>query len=81
MLMQAENCTTLSGGEKQLIVLERALLSGREILILDEPFSALNHELDLQVNKKLLESDKTIIMVTHNEKSEYLKGFDCVIKM
>lgn len=81
LLMQTENCTTLSGGEKQLIVLERALLSEREILILDEPFSALNHELDLQVNKKLLESDKTIIMVTHNEKSEYLKRFDYVIKM
>ncbi len=81
LLAQTDNCTTLSGGEKQLIVLERALLSEREILVLDEPFSALNQELDMQVNKKLMESDKTIIIVTHNESSEYLKGFDYIIKM
>lgn len=56
-------------------------MSEREILVLDEPFSALNQELDMQVNKKLMESDKTIIMVTHNESSEYLKEFDCIIKM
>lgn len=60
----------LSGGMKQRVALSRALATGREILILDEPFSSLDElnrealQLDLLEIKK--NSCKTIVMVTHS---------------
>lgn len=79
-LIQCQDCSTLSGGEKQLISLFRALLSEREILILDEPFSALDADTELFVCQRLLAMpNKTILLITHNEQSEYLRLFDDVI--
>lgn len=81
MIKHATNCTELSGGEKQLILLNRALFSGREILILDEPFSAMNSTLENIITEYILRMGKTIIMVTHNNKMEYLKLFDHIINL
>lgn len=81
-LLRARDCSTLSGGEKQLVSLCRAILSRREILILDEPFSALDAAAESAVCRRLTEmSDRTVILITHNEQPEYLKMFDCVISM
>ena len=57
---------TLSGGEKQLGLIARAMISDNEIIILDEPVSAL----DISYSFKLLEfianfKDKTIILSSH----------------
>jgi iron complex transport system ATP-binding protein len=61
---------TLSGGEKQLIILASALAQEPEILLLDEPTAALDlkHQFHFyQILKKLqLEQKKTIITVTHD---------------
>ena len=60
---------TLSGGERQLALIARALASEAEILLLDEPASALdfrNQALMLAMLKKLsTESGLTIVMTTH----------------
>jgi len=61
------NFANLSGGEKQRIVLARALLSGGDILILDEALSELDNQTERIIIKNLIKyyPQKTIIYVTH----------------
>lgn len=61
--------TRLSGGERQLVLIARALASGCEILVLDEPASALdlaNQSRVLSVLRALADEGMTIIMTTHH---------------
>lgn len=61
---------TLSGGQQQRIGIARALVMDPSILIMDEPFGALDPNLrrDLQVQFKDLQSRlaKTVMIVTHD---------------
>lgn len=57
----------LSGGEKQRIILARALLKKAHILILDEALSEANIEMEKEILDNLFEyyKNETIIYVTH----------------
>ena len=61
---------TLSGGQKQRVALARTLLRARPVLLLDEPFSALDD--DTRANVRLLVRDLTAkhqwttILVSHH---------------
>ncbi len=72
----------LSGGQRQLISIGRALYKDSEILILDEPDSALDVEKNkiLKTTLKKLKGFKTIIMISHNF-SEVDNIFDQIIEL
>lgn len=61
----------LSGGQQQRVALARALAVDPSILLLDEPFGALdkNLRLDMQIELKRIQRDAglTAIMVTHDQ--------------
>lgn len=80
-LTSQKNAQELSGGENQMMQLLRAITADKPIILLDEPFSAVDVKNTNQLCDKLLSLDKTILFVTHNISPEYLKLFDEVVEL
>ncbi|MED9965120.1 MAG: ATP-binding cassette domain-containing protein, partial [Haemophilus parainfluenzae] len=74
----------LSGGQKQRVALARCLLRDKPILLLDEPFSALDPKLRIEMQDlmdQLCEEKKlTMLLVTHQPK-EIERHIDRVIEI
>lgn len=58
----------LSGGERQRIALARTLMEDRPIVLMDEPFSALDAITRAQLQQLAFEllGERTVVMVTHD---------------
>ena len=67
--------TELSGGQKQRVAMARMLAAEPELILLDEPFSALDTylkwQLEQEMYKHLKEAGKPVIFVSHNRDEVY----------
>lgn len=74
----------LSGGQRQRVALARAIVSKPDLLLMDEPLSALDAELRVNMRKEIQDIHKlsgaTIIYVTHDQ-SEALAMADRIVIM
>ncbi len=75
----------LSGGEKQRVALARLLLTNPDIILLDEPFSALDvalrNTLRIEMKSLIEQSGKSAILVTHDmDEAFFMSSYTYLIK-
>jgi NitT/TauT family transport system ATP-binding protein len=73
----------LSGGMRQRVALARALIMQRPIMLMDEPFGALDAQTKIVMQEELLrifdETPKTILFVTHAIEEAILLGDEVIV--
>ncbi|MFL4472420.1 ABC transporter ATP-binding protein/permease [Paeniglutamicibacter sp. MACA_103] len=72
---------SLSGGQLQRLAVARAILADRPVLLLDEPTSALNPELALELMASLRAeaTRRIVVMIAH--RTEALEAADTVLRL
>ncbi len=73
----------LSGGQQQRVALARMMATQPEVILLDEPFSALDHHLREEMQRQLLhylaDFAGTVILVSHDRDEVYRLSRELVI--
>lgn len=83
--LEHQSCDQLSGGMRQRVGIARALATGSEVLLMDEPFSALDPLVRRDMQFELLQIQhklkKTIVFITHDVDEAFKMGdIICIMK-
>jgi ATP-binding cassette, subfamily B, bacterial CvaB/MchF/RaxB len=62
----SETIANISAGQRQRLLLARALYQDRELLLLDEPTSNLDAASVSRISNLLLGLDRTVVVITHD---------------
>ena len=68
----------LSGGMQQRVSIARALAMEADLLVLDEPFKAMDEALRREVIALVGETDAAILLVTHEEEEAHALGCEII---
>lgn len=78
-----KQCSQLSGGMRQRVALARALIMDQPILLMDEPFAALDAQTKIVMQEELTRifelTRKTVLFVTHAIDEAILLGDEVVV--
>jgi len=66
---KGQRCSTLSGGERQMVAIGRGLMADAKLLMLDEPFLGLAPNLSREILEKILEIKKSGISMIFTEQN------------
>lgn len=73
--LASRNVRSLSGGQKQRVSLCRAMMNKPKLLLMDEPFSALDKKMKVKLQNEIATLHKkfgtTTIMVSHDPEASY----------
>ena len=76
-----ENGKNLSGGQKQRVAIARVLAREKKILFMDEATANLDARSSKKIENMVLDSDKTVVLITHKLTDETRERLDRVIKL
>ena len=79
--MVEENARNLSGGQKQRISIARSLALDKDVIFMDEATSSLDKNTAIKIEKNILKSNKTVVMITHRLHDEIRDYIDEVIHL
>ena len=78
-----KECQRFSGGEKQAVAFLRMAAKNAEVILLDEPFSAMDAKMKSAVEHYLFTGKefegKTVLVITHDTREEILSQYDGII--